>query len=207
MDYPGGKSRDVDAAYQLGYPVSHSQGDDGYQVARPASRRWRPVVAVLGTVATLGAIATTLIVNSGDSASTKATIGAPAPHTVVPRPSTVQSSPPNVEPTETSTAAPSPAAAPPLAAPNPRAIVYSVTGTKQLLDLVSVVYTDERGLPVTDFNVSLPWTKAIILNPGVQTESVIATSLYGHLNCSIVNAAGLPVVVSTPNARITTCTR
>jgi hypothetical protein len=36
---------------------------------------------------------------------------------------------------------------------------------------------------------------------------VIATSIYSHLNCSIVDAAGQPVVVSTNNSMIATCTR
>jgi hypothetical protein len=82
-----------------------------------------------------------------------------------------------------------------------------VTGTKQLLDLVNVVYTDARGYPQTEFNVSLPWSKMIVLNPGVQTQSVIATSIYGRLNCSIVNAAGQTVVASTNNTIMATCTR
>jgi len=82
-----------------------------------------------------------------------------------------------------------------------------VTGTKQLLDLVSVVYTDARGYPHTEFNVALPWTKVVVLNPGVQTQSVVATSIYGRLNCSIVDAQGQAVVVSTNNAIIATCTR
>jgi Mycobacterium membrane protein len=90
---------------------------------------------------------------------------------------------------------------------NPRTVVYSVTGTKQLLDLVNVVYTDARGYPQTEFNVSLPWSKMIVLNPGVQTQSVVATSIYGRLNCSIVNAEGQAVVASTNNAIIATCTR
>ncbi|MCV6985372.1 threonine AND proline RICH protein [Mycobacterium shinjukuense] len=189
----------------------------------------------------VGAVATAVIINSGDSATTKATIGAPAPRTVmsstprttppssaVPEPSgapgisrpqlppeTVTTLPPpsagstpapGTGPTRTSTAAP-PGAAPPGAVLNPRTVVYRVTGTKQLFDLVNVVYTDERGFPVTVFNVSLPWTKMVVLNPGVQTESVIATSIYGRLNCSIVNAAGQLVVASTKNSVITTCTR
>ena len=90
---------------------------------------------------------------------------------------------------------------------NPRTVVYSVTGTKQLLDLVNVVYTDARGYPQTEFNVSLPWSKVIVLNPGVQTESVVATSFYGRLNCAIVNAAGQPVVTSANNGIMATCTR
>ncbi|OSC43314.1 MmpS family transport accessory protein [Mycobacterium decipiens] len=180
----------------------------------------------------VGAVATAVIINSGDSASTKATVGAPAPRTVISsttRPTAPPSTsppaspptsrqqlppetvttvvPPSTEPTRTPTAAPPQTAAPPPGALNPRTVVYRVTGTKRLFDLVNVVYTDARGFPVTDFNVSLPWTKMVVLNPGVQTESVVATSIYGRVNCSIVNAAGQTVVASTNNAIIATCTR
>lgn len=96
---------------------------------------------------------------------------------------------------------------PPGAALNPRTVVYSVTGTKQLLDLVTVVYTDEKGFPKTEVNVALPWTKAVVLNPGVQVESVIATSLGGHLSCTITNAQGQLVVASNSDGMLATCTR
>ena len=198
----------------------------------PVNPRLRPVTAVIGAVVALGAIATAVIINSGDSASTKATLGAPAPHPVTsapattktsvepsasPRPSTTPLPPetfttvttPSAAPTGTPTAAPGlpPTAQPPAAALNPRTVFYSVTGTKQLLDLVTVVYTDGQGYPQTEFNVSLPWSKVVVLNPGVQTESVVATSFYGRLNCSILNAAGEPVVASTNNSSLATCTR
>jgi hypothetical protein len=90
---------------------------------------------------------------------------------------------------------------------NPRTVVYSITGAKQLLDLVNVVYTDAAGYPHTELNVALPWTKVVVLNPGVQTPSVIATSIYSRLNCSIANAQGQAVVASTNNATIATCKR
>ncbi|OBK49926.1 MmpS family transport accessory protein [Mycobacterium sp. 1081908.1] len=207
----------------------------GYgDLAWPADSRWRPAAAILGAVVALGAIATAVIVNSGDSASTKATVGAPPPRTLTsappaPRTPVAQPSPsqtplppetvttvapppsaspsPVPTPTQTPTAAPPPAAAPPPVALNPRTVIYTVTGTKQLLDLVNVAYTDARGYPQTEFNVSLPWSKVIVLNPGVQTVSVVATSFYGRLNCSVVNAAGQPVVMSTNNGVMATCTR
>jgi len=180
-------------------------------------------------VVALGAVATAVIINSGDSASTKATVGAPVPPTSAsstprttapPTPSqatqvppetvttvTPPSALPSMQPTRTPTAAPVPTNAPPPAALNPRTVVYTVTGTKQLLDLVNVVYTDARGYPQTEFNVSLPWSKMVVLNPGVQTESVVATSFLGRLNCSIVNAAGETVLASTNNGNLATCTR
>ncbi|KAA1251433.1 threonine AND proline RICH protein [Mycobacterium simiae] len=189
----------------------------------------------------VGAIATAVIINSGDSATTKATVGAPTPRTVISttsrtaappstspaphssapstthRPSTsaVQLPPetvttvttPGNAPTRIPTAAPQQPGAPPSATLNPQTVVYSVTGTKQLLDIVNVVYTNERGFPVTEFNVALPWTKMVVLNPGVHTESVVATSIYSRLDCAIVNAQGQLVVASSNNAIITTCTR
>ncbi|MCV7197570.1 hypothetical protein [Mycobacterium angelicum] len=238
-DYPDDES--YDEAYAIDEADSEFEG--GYEeLAWPADRRWRPVTALVGGVVAIGAIATAVIINSGDSATTKATIGAPTPRPVLsttPHP-TLSTSPsaappgttappttsvrpqlppetvvtltptspwPSVVPTRTPDAAPPQVALPPGAALNPRAVVYSVSGTKQLLDLVTVVYTDERGFPKTEFNVALPWTRVVVLNPGVQTESVIATSLHGHLNCAIVNAQGQLVKASTSDGMMATCTR
>ncbi|MHA7649036.1 MmpS family transport accessory protein [Mycobacterium sp. ML4] len=200
----------------------------------PADRRWRPVALFVGAVVAVGAVATAVIINSGDTATTKATVGVPAPRTAAsttaPRtsappsaaptsatllpPETVTTLTPGNAPTKTAspttrlpTAAPAPTVAPPGPALDPRTVIYSVTGTKQLFDLVNIAYTDARGFPVTEFNVALPWTKVVVLNPGVQTESVIATSIYGQLNCSIVNAQGQLVKASTNNSALATCTR
>ncbi|UKO68737.1 MmpS family transport accessory protein [Mycobacterium avium subsp. paratuberculosis] len=186
----------------------------------PADSRWRPATAIVGAVVALGAIATAVIINSGDSASTKATVGASAPHSVTSAPATTKASvPPSASPSpsrplpaETFTTAQTPTAAPPLAAAptvtvDPRTVVYSVSGSKQLLDLVNVVYTDAHGVPQTEFNVSLPWSKVVVLEPGVQTESVVATSFYGRLSCSIFNAAGQRVVASANASNMATCAR
>lgn len=222
-------------------PVHDYPDDDNYdgadtdvlcgygELAWPADTRWRPAAAILGVVVAVGAIATAVIINSGDSASTKATVGAPAPRTLTSAPTTtappsasapqlppetvttVSPPPPAASPTEmpaqTPTAAPPPVGAPPPVTVNPRTVVYTVTGTKQLLDLVNVVYTDARGYQHSEFNVSLPWSKVIVLNPGVATVSVVATSFYGRLNCSVVNAAGQPVAMSANGGPVATCTR
>ncbi|CAG6927350.1 hypothetical protein PICSAR106_04002 [Mycobacterium avium subsp. paratuberculosis] len=111
-----------------------------------------------------------------------------------------------VAPAQTPTAAP-PLAAAPTVTVDPRTVVYSVSGSKQLLDLVNVVYTDAHGVPQTEFNVSLPWSKVVVLEPGVQTESVVATSFYGRLSCSIFNAAGQRVVASANASNMATCAR
>lgn len=184
----------------------------------------------------VGSIATAVVINSGDSASTKATLGAPvttvtsqptqpstpklsappspsasapsAPKTTQLPPETVTTvTSPSALPTLLPTAAPPATGVPPTAALNPRTVVYSVAGTKQLFDLVNIVYTDARGFPQTEFNVSLPWSKMIVLNPGVQTVSVVATSIYSHLNCAVVNAEGQTVVESVNNGMMATCTR
>jgi Mycobacterium membrane protein len=218
------------------YRADSCPDDDHTWTGWPADFRLRPVTAILGAVVALGAVATAVVINSGDSASTKATVGAPAPRTLTsaprttnppsaspsPSPSTsgvpqlppetvttvtTPSAAPTLGPTGMPTAAPPTTAAPPPMALNPRTVVYSVTGTKQLLDLVNIVYTDARGYPQTEFNVSLPWSKVIVLNPGVQTQSVVATSIYGRLNCSIVNAEGQTVVTSVNNTIMATCTR
>lgn len=215
--------------------------DEGYgELVWPSDPRWRPVAAFLGVIVAVGAVATAVIINSGDSASTKATVGpgprpvTSAPHTTAPPnasaspapgishapqlPETVTTlAPPIAAPQGPITAAPlptylpprglAPTPQPPTAALSPRTVFYSVAGTKQLLDLVNIVYTDARGYPQTEFNVSLPWTKMVVLNPGVTTESVIAQSIYSHLNCSVVNAEGQVVVTLTNNSPMVTCTK
>jgi hypothetical protein len=47
----------------------------------------------------------------------------------------------------------------------------------------------------------------VVTNPGVQIRSVVATSLTGHLNCSIIDGAGQPIAMSTSSAMIATCNR
>ncbi|WP_372513151.1 MmpS family transport accessory protein [Mycobacterium stomatepiae] len=209
----------------------HEEYDELKELLWPIGS-WRPAVAVLGAVVAIGAIATAVIINSGDSASTKATVAPAAPTTVSsaprttsppsasqrPAPSTSQApqlppetvttlTPPSAALTTPPLAAPPPAVVSPRATINPSTIYYSVTGTKTLLDLVNVVYTDARGYPQTEFNVALPWTKVVVLNPGVTTQSVVATSIVGKLNCAIVNAQGQVEVASANNANLATCTK
>jgi hypothetical protein len=189
----------------------------------PHDERWRPIAAIAAIVFVLAVIATVVIVNGGDSTSTSATVvtpsrSVPSPRlSVPPAPSlpretitTVTPPPkastprPSASPTEIPPPAAVPSVPPDVAA---RTFIYRVTGTKQLLDLVTIVYTDAAGAPQTDFNVSLPWSRTVVLNPGVQSRSVVATSLTGHLNCSITDGAGQPIAVSMSNAMIATCTR
>ncbi|MGO9035772.1 MmpS family transport accessory protein [Mycobacterium sp.] len=214
QDYP---DDDVDDIY--------ADDDD---VIAPIDERWRPVAMIAGIVFVLAVIATVVIVNGGDSASTSATVVVPPSRSVtsprlsappvpsLPRETVTTVTPPPRKPSPTPTAGPTNAPTvipPPVAVPSvppdvaARTFVYRVTGTKGLLDLVTVVYTDAQGAPQTDFNVSLPWSRTVVMNPGVQLRSVVATSLTGHLNCSITDGAGQPVAMSTSSAMIATCTR
>ncbi|KXW76569.1 hypothetical protein JL15_16405, partial [Mycolicibacterium phlei DSM 43071] len=99
------------------------------------------------------------------------------------------------------------AAAPEPPAADPRTITYRVTGARPLVDLVTIVYTDGRGALQTDVNVALPWSKTVVLEPGVELKSVTATSVASALNCSITDAAGNEIVAQNNNAIIATCTR
>jgi hypothetical protein len=178
------------------------------------------------------AIGTAVILNSGDSATTKATVSPVTPRapvtTSAPRTSPTTQAPPNARPPRltqlppetvttlppsvsvpprTPRAAPPPTVLPPSTSVDPRTVVYTVTGAKGMLDLVNIVYTDARGYPQTVFNAALPWTMAVVLNPGVQTQSVIATSFTSKLDCSIVNAQGRTVVASAKGSIMATCTR
>ncbi len=183
-----------------------------------ADERWRPIAAIAGIVFVLAVIASVVIVNGGDSASTSATVVVPPSHGTSPRlvpalpPETVTTvTPTSRPPTPTATSTtetPPPATVPPVA-PDvaARTFVYRVAGVKGLLDVVTVVYTDATGAPQTDFNVALPWSRTVVLDPGVSTRSVVATSLTGRLNCSIADGVGQNIAISTSSTMIATCSR
>ncbi|ABK73072.1 MmpS family transport accessory protein [Mycolicibacterium smegmatis] len=211
--------------------------DDGYDdpdiefYEEPLDRRWIWVAGVAGAILLVAVICTVVILGGGDSGSVSATVADPTqtsqPATTAPQDasSTPRPLPPvapslspetvtTVTPSPTApaaTAEPAPVAPPAEAAPppavNPRAVTYTVTGNRQLIDLVTIVYTDERGALQTDINVALPWTKTVVLDPGVELKSVTATSVAGQLNCSITDAAGNVLVNQANNTMIATCTQ
>ncbi len=76
-----------------------------------------------------------------------------------------------------------------------------MTGNRQLIDLVTIVYTDEQGALQTDINVALPWAKTVVLNPGGTLKSVTATSVAGQLNCSITDASRAVLSSRRPTTR------
>ncbi|MGE2690947.1 hypothetical protein [Mycolicibacterium pulveris] len=189
-------------------------------------RRWMWVAGIAGIILFVAVGTTGVILGGGDSGSVMATqtSAAPSPDataTSAPRAPLVPSLPPETVTTVTPTAEATPTAqptaqpvlppptqaAPPPPAPAPRTVTYRVNGNRQLIDLVTVIYTDAQGALRTDVNVALPWAKTIVLDPGVQLSSVTATSVAGQLNCSITDASGAVLAAQNNNTIITNCTR
>ncbi len=202
----------------------YADDDEIYEYYEPLDRRWVWVGGVAGAVLLVAVICTVVILGGGDSGSVSATVvpppatsQAPATTSKPPAASTPRVLPPvaslppetvtTVSPSPSATVAPPPVAAAPPPAPAANTVTYSVTGTRPLIDLVTVIYTDAQGALKTDLNVSLPWNKTVVLDPGVTLSSVTATSVTGQLNCSIIDGAGATIAVQNSNSMITTCTR
>ncbi|AGB21847.1 hypothetical protein Mycsm_01436 [Mycobacterium sp. JS623] len=199
--------------------------DDEYgdieEYYEPIDRRWIWVAGVAGAILLVAVICTVVILGGGDSGSVSTTVAPPATTTQpaatsAPRATTSAAPPAATLPPETvTTVSPSASAAPtetpavaapaPAAAPN--TITYRVTGNRNLLDLVTVIYTDSQGALQTDVNVALPWVKTVVLDPGVTLSSVTATSVTGQLNCSITDASGTALAVQNNNTMIANCTK
>ncbi len=183
-------------------------------------RRWLWVASVAGIVLLIAVAGTLMILSGGDSGTTSATVS-PSTSRPAPYPSDAPSRAPSATalPRETITSVtPTPTAAPPSAiaepteaAPLPAAnagtVTYTVTGNRQLFDLITIIYTDQQGALQTDLNVALPWTKQVTLDPGVSLSSVTATSVGGQLNCSITDGAGETLAAQNNNTMIANCTR
>jgi hypothetical protein len=194
--------------------------DEDYDY-EPVDRRWVWVAGVAGAILLVAVICTAVILGGGDSGSVSTTIAPttttqPAATTSAPPAATRSSTPPPVAslPPETvTTVTPTESAAPPSAPPTeaappppPSTVTYTVTGNRQLIDLVTVIYTDQQGALQTDVNVALPWSKTVVLDAGVELSSVTATSVGGQLNCSITDAAGAVIAQQNTNSMIATCT-
>jgi len=190
--------------------------DDDYA---PIDRRWIWVAGVAGAILLVAVICTVVILGGGDSGSVSTTVvppttthsaattAAPPVATTPPAPPPAAPLPPETVTTVTPTASAPPTDTPTEPAPSPRTITYRVTGNRQLIDLVTVIYTDAQGALQTDVNVALPWAKTVVLDPGVELSSVTATSVAGQLNCSIVDASGAAIAVQNNNMMITNCTK
>jgi hypothetical protein len=215
----GGVTVDLDREpYDEYQDLEDYEDYDGYE---PIDRRWMWIAGVAGAILLVAVICTVVILGGGDSGSVSTTIAPPSPTTTQPAATTSASPaattpsapppaaalPPETVTTVTPTASAPPSATPTEAAPSPSTITYRVTGNRQLLDLVTVIYTDAQGALQTDVNVALPWAKTVVLDPGVTLSSVTATSLTGQLNCSITDASGAAIAVQNNNTMIANCTK
>ena len=192
---------------------------EDYDDYEPIDRRWIWIAGVAGAILLVAVICTAVILGGGDSGSVSTIVAAPtttapaattsaqAASTTPSAPPPAASLPPETVTTVTPTASAPPSTAPTEAAPSPRTITYTVTGNRQLIDLVTVIYTDQQGALQTDVNVALPWSKTVVLDPGVELSSVTATSVGGQLNCSITDASGGLIAQQSANSMIATCTK
>ncbi len=223
-NYGGDYGRDYDSNYDDVEDYDEYEYGD-YDDFDAFDSRWKWVAGVAGAVLLVAVICTVIILGGGDSGSVSATVDAPAATTSaapstsaappeatskVPVPSTSlpAETVTTITPSPTATVAPPPPVATPQA-PVPAAagtVTYQVTGTRAMIDLVTVIYTDAKGALQTDLNVALPWSKTVVLDPGVTLSSVTATSVTGQLNCSITDASGGTIALQTNNSMITTCT-
>jgi hypothetical protein len=193
---------------------------EDYDDYEPIDRRWIWIAGVAGAILLVAVICTVVILGGGDSGSVSTTVAPPvttsqpAATTAPPATTTSAAPPPAALTPETVTTVTPTASAPPTDAPTdaapapaPSTITYRVTGSRNLIDLVTVIYTDAQGALQTDVNVALPWAKTVVLNPGVTLSSVTATSVLGQLNCSITDASGAAVAVQNNNTMIANCTK
>jgi hypothetical protein len=202
------------------YDDDDEYGDDVRFYTEHDDRRWLWVASVAGIVLLIAVAGTLMILSGGDSGTTSATVS-PSASRPAPFPSDAPSRTPSATalPPETITSVtPTPNAAPPSAILEPTeaaappaapsgTVTYTVTGNRQLFDLVTIIYTDQQGALQTDMNVALPWTKQVTLDPGVSLTSVTATSLGGQLNCSITDGAGETLAAQNNSTMIANCTR
>jgi hypothetical protein len=217
----GGVTVDLDRERYDEYQGLEDYEDyDDYDDYEPIDRRWIWIAGVAGAILLVAVICTVVILGGGDSGSVSTTVAPPATTqpaaTSAPRVATTPSAlPPAASlPPETVTTVTPSASAPPTGAPTdaatapaPNTITYRVTGNRNLIDLVTVIYTDAQGALQTDVNVALPWAKTVVLDPGVTLSSVTATSVTGQLNCSITDAAGTAIAVQNNNTMIANCTK
>jgi hypothetical protein len=221
----GGETVDLDSErydeYQ-GLDDYEDYGDyEDYDDYQPIDRRWIWVAGVAGAILLVAVICTVVILGGGDSGSVSTTVvppttSQPAATTSAPPAATTPSAAPPAAPlppetvttvTPTASAPPSDATTDAAPAPAPNTIIYRVTGNRNLIDLVTVIYTDAQGALQTDVNVALPWAKTVVLDPGVTLSSVTATSVAGQLNCSITDASGTAIAVQNNNTMIANCTK
>lgn len=134
------------------------------------------------------------------------TVTTPSAAPTATAPSTAAAPPDQTAPPAPGQTVPPTAAAPPPQI-DPRTIVYTVSGTKQPGDIVTITYTDASGALRTDFNVALPWQRSLVPGANVFLNSVTAASFVSRLNCSITDSTGQALVSQNYNTIAATCNR
>ncbi|MGA5464822.1 MmpS family transport accessory protein [Mycobacterium sp. NPDC050041] len=158
----------------------------------PKSPQWLWWVAAAAVLVVVGLVIALVISNS----SRQQTVVAPAP--AMPEP-TASSTPRTTTPRTTTATSPSPTPVLPLptsSAPTPtttasgqtETVTYDVSGEGRA---ISITYTDSGGLPQTEFNVALPWSKQVDLPAPAQSAARISIiNLGNQVSCTVsINGA------------------
>ncbi|WP_193047091.1 MmpS family transport accessory protein [Mycolicibacterium baixiangningiae] len=182
---------------QYGYdPYATGQYGPGYPPGAPQqpppegpkSPMWLWVLAGAVVLLVVALVIALVIANS----SRQQTVVAPAPSmpeptaTTSPRPTTPTRTPTPVVPLPTTP----PSSAPPTSAPSgtTETVTYDVIGEGRV---INITYTDTGGVPQTEFNVALPWSKQVELPSPARSSARISIINVGRdVTCSVaINGA------------------
>ncbi|MCT7660529.1 MmpS family protein [Mycobacterium deserti] len=189
------------AAGQYGAPYAPGEPQD----EEPKSPRWLWVLAAVSVVAVIGLVIALVIVNSGRQETVVAPLPSmPEPDMSTSTPATTSRTPlPPVVPVPTAPSRPSSPPTTGTTAPGAtQTVVYDVSGDGRA---INITYVDAGGVLQTEFNVMLPWSKAVQLSaPADASASVSIINVGREVNCSIsIDGA---VVQQRSGAGLTVCT-
>ena len=178
-------------------PASTS-GPEFTEPQGPQSPRWLWFVAVAAVLLVVGMVIALVIANG---VAKQPTAVSPLPVMTTPTSTTrTPLSPPSTTPTAPSTTESS-TPTPTSSATAMQAIVYSVTGDGRA---ISITYRDTGDVMETEFNVLLPWSKQVSLQPSANHRAIVTIINIGHdVTCS-VTVAGVQVRQHT-GAGLTIC--
>ncbi|MGE2713470.1 MmpS family transport accessory protein [Mycolicibacterium litorale] len=171
--------------YGPGYPPG---GPQEPPPEGPKSPMWLWVLAGAVVLLVVALVIALVITNS----SRQQTVVAPAPSmpeptaTTTPRPTTPTRTPTPVVPLPTTPSSP----APPTSVPSEatETVTYNVVGEGRV---INITYTDTGGVPQTEFNVALPWSKQVELPSPARSSARISIINVGRdVTCSVtINGA------------------
>lgn len=163
--------------YPPGQPPQPPPGD-------PKSPQWLWWLAGFAVLMVVGLVIALVIANS----NRQQTVVAPAPAfpepsfttpTTTPTPTTTTPSPTPIVPAPTTP----PTTAPTTTQTATESVTYNVSGEGRV---INITYTDTGGVPATEFNVALPWTKQVELPSPAQSAARISIINVGRdVTCSV----------------------